>query len=96
MKADADVIKAACMKFIAAIQGKVAELEQGRLRLLVFFLLGNVFSCWGKIVIRKRLQALCVPSFVFLKRKGTEIEHWDNVLCPLSNKSHSLKYRYPK
>ena len=37
MKADADVIKAACMKVIAANPGKVAELEQGRLRLLGFF-----------------------------------------------------------
>ena len=40
MTADADVIKAACIKVIAANPGKVAELEQGRLRLLGVF-------CWG-------------------------------------------------
>jgi aspartyl-tRNA(Asn)/glutamyl-tRNA(Gln) amidotransferase subunit B len=65
-KADADAIKAVCLKVIAANPEKVVELEQGRLRLFGFFvgecskLLGE--TCDPKIIANELRLLVRVPE----------------------------------
>jgi aspartyl-tRNA(Asn)/glutamyl-tRNA(Gln) amidotransferase subunit B len=69
-KADTDAIKAVCMKVIAANPDKVAELEQGRLRLFGFFV-GECVKLLGETCDPKAVASV-LRSIIRIPEKERE------------------------